>query len=101
MHPSDQQILDTPVSANNSGASTVRGYLVAIVAAVWDRGSDFSGKRPFGSSGWYFDIYTALAKAGHICATFDENDYIDEISDVERDKADSMISSAIQSLGTR
>lgn len=49
---------------NDSGAYTVKGYLKALLIAVWDEGESFSGKRPFGNSGWDYDILTALVDAG-------------------------------------
>lgn len=74
--PTALEILDTPMEPNDSGATTVRGYLIALLAAVWEHGEDFSGKRPFGNSGWTWDLYGALVKAGHIDGTFDEDGYI-------------------------
>lgn len=93
-----QEILDTPMERNDSGASTVRGYIIALAAEVWRHGEGFSGKRPFGNSGWHFDVYAALIKAGHVAGTFDEDGFIDELSEEERDKADLLISNAIASL---
>lgn len=89
------QILDTPMPENDANAFTVRGYLVALLAVVWDEGGDFSGKRPFGNSGWTYDLYGALAKAGHIEGTFDEDGYV---NDVDTAKGRELISAAIQAL---
>lgn len=98
--PTSQQILDTPMDANDSGADTVRGYLIALLTAVWREGEGFSGKRPFGNSSWEFDVYRALAKAGHIVATFDEDGYLDEMDRAEERKADALVAAAIKSLAT-
>ena len=59
-----QEVLDCPMQENDSGAYTVKGYLKALLIAVWDEGESFSGKRPFGNSGWDSDILDALVDAG-------------------------------------
>lgn len=45
---------------------TVRQYLHALLSALWREGECFSGKRPFGNSGWEHELYAPLAKAGFI-----------------------------------
>ncbi len=45
---------------------TVRQYLHALLSTVWSEGECFSGKRPFGNSGWEHELYAPLAKAGFI-----------------------------------
>jgi Protein of unknwon function (DUF3310) len=42
-----RQVLDLDIGDNLSGATTVRGYLLA---KLWTEADDFKGKRPFGSS---------------------------------------------------
>lgn len=88
-------ILDTPMSDNDSGAITIRGYLVALLAAVWTEGEGFSGKRPFGNSGWHWDLYGALVKAGHITGRFDEDGYVE---DADGRAGDDLIAAAIKAL---
>lgn len=43
---------------------TLRHYLRDLLLTLWDEGECFSGKRPFGDSGWEYDVYAALVKAG-------------------------------------
>lgn len=93
------QILDLPMGDNDSGARTIRGYLVELLLTVWRKGEGFSGKRPFGSSCWEWDLYAALACAGVITATFDEDGFIDDMSADQRLRADRLIASAIEALG--
>lgn len=45
---------------------TVRDYLRTLLTTLWDEQESFSGKRPFGNSGWEFEPMIALAKAGFI-----------------------------------
>lgn len=59
-----QAVLDCPMQENDSCAHTVKDYLKALLIAVWDEGESFSGKRPFGNSGWDSDILDALVDAG-------------------------------------
>lgn len=60
------QVLDCPMPDNNAGADTVRGYLLELLEMVWVEEDGFSGKRPFGDSGWKHEIYGALNRAGII-----------------------------------
>ena|SRR6187402_3434148 len=91
-----QQILAVPMEDSDSGATTIRGYLVALLAAVWAEQSDFSGKRPFGNSGWEFDLHAALVKVGLIGGSFDEDGCLEECDEAA---GDVMISAAIAYLG--
>lgn len=52
------------MAPNDAYAATVREYLVALLAAVWDEGEGFDGKRPFGNSGWEGEVLEALDAAG-------------------------------------
>lgn len=62
MPPSD--ILNLPMQENDAQAETVRDYLKALLERVWVEQEGFSGKRPFGNSGWYWDLYLPLLDAG-------------------------------------
>jgi len=88
-------ILDTPMDPNDSGATTIRGYLIALLAEVWEHGEGFSGKRPFGNSGWHWDLHGALVKAGHITGRFDADGYIE---DADGTAGDALIAAAIKAL---
>lgn len=54
------------------GATTVRGFLVALLDRLWEDGETFSGKRPFGDSGWEYQLIAPLVSAGLITGTLDE-----------------------------
>ena len=43
---------------------TIRQWLTEILAALWEKGEDFSGKRPLGDSGWELDPVSALIEHG-------------------------------------
>jgi hypothetical protein len=59
---------------------TIKGYFKELLCTLWKEQDGFSGKRPFGNSGWDYDIYAALILAGAIEGELDENGYIDEMS---------------------
>jgi hypothetical protein len=90
-----QQLLDLPLPENDSGASTVRGYLVALLATLWREEQGFSGKRPFGNSGWQYDLYVPMIEAGIVGGQIDEDGYVERADVVAADK---FILAAIQSL---
>lgn len=98
--PSPREILALPLRPDNdAGATTVRGYLVELLAVLWDEGEMFSGKRPFGESGWVYELYQALATAGLVSVVLDEDGFFDTFPDSQRRRADKLIADAIRSLG--
>lgn len=92
-------VLAAPPGDNDSGSDTIRGYLVALLRNLWDEGEGFSGKRPFGNSGWEWDLYAALVRAGFIAGTFDEDGYLDDLSSESEGDARALIAAAIVRLG--
>lgn len=99
-----QHLLGLEMPANDSGATTVRGYLKALLTTLWQEEEGFSGKRPFGNSSWQYDIYLVMAKAGLIeGVTLDDDgdfDYNGPWSEwnVKLKQADQLILAAIASL---
>lgn len=59
-----EAVLDLELEENDADAATVREYLQALLCAVWEEGEGFSGKRPFGNSGWEYDLTQPLIDAG-------------------------------------
>lgn len=92
------QILDLTMPPNDSGACTVRGYLKVLLMEILREGERFSGKRPFGNSGWEYDLYAPLVKAGVVAGTLNEHGFIDDISRDEMKAADKLIFEAIRAL---
>lgn len=88
--------LDIEMQENDAGAKTIREYLKALLIKLWEEGEGFSGKRPFGNSGWEFEIYKALVVAeavdGEIC-----REYGDLIS-CDHTSANELIFKAIEEL---
>lgn len=89
------EILALPMDENDSGATTIRGYLKALLSELWREGEGFSGKRPFGNSGWESDLQMALIKGGAVEGTLDEDGYLDTI---DGHAANNLITEAIDAL---
>lgn len=95
-----QELLDLPLlPGNDSGAATVRGYLVALLSNLWEEEEGFSGKRPFGNSGWQYDLYVPMVQAGMVPGTVDADGYVDDFPQASRKMADDLILAAIETLG--
>lgn len=58
-----QDILNCPLGERNSAkAKAVGDYLTKLVVRVLQEADDFSGKRPFGDSDWYWELVTPVAE---------------------------------------
>lgn len=58
----DQEILDYPYDFSDARVKSLREYFKKLVYRVWQENEGFSGKRPFGNSGWQYDVYDCLQK---------------------------------------
>lgn len=92
-------ILDIEMQENDAKAKTIKEYLKKLLLGVWIKEESFNGKRPFGNSGWKYEVYVALARAKVISADMDDDNYIQDISLAEEEeKANNLIAEAIKSL---
>lgn len=66
-----KEILDMKINNDFSEFSvwTIRRYLKLLLFLVITEQEGFSGKRPFGNSGWIRDLYFPLVKNGVIVGT--------------------------------
>lgn len=55
---------------------TIREYLRNILDTLWAEEESFNSKRPFGNSGWQWDVYQALIRGGFIDGKLDSDGYI-------------------------
>lgn len=77
-----RQVLDLPMpDGNDAGATTIRDYLIRLLTEVWRENEGFSGKRPFGNSGWDYDLYGPLVETGLIRGRLDEDGFIEDVDD--------------------
>lgn len=88
-------VLDSEFPNNDTQAKTIRQYLYLLLKTMWDEGESFSGKRPFGNSGWQFDLYTCLIKKGFIAGKLDSDGFIEDYNEKE---ANAFVQSLIQHM---
>lgn len=79
----------------NGKSITVKEYLKSLLEKLWLEGDCFSAKRPFGDSGWEYDLYIALVKGGLIDGLIDEHG---DVYEIDQDSANKAILKAIESL---
>ena len=78
-----REILDLEMDGeNDAGATSIREYLKALLEELFRKGEGFSGKRPFGNSGWEYDLFKPLIKAGAVEGKFDGDGYLDSCDEV-------------------
>jgi hypothetical protein len=86
-------VLDCPMEDNDADAKTVGEYLSKLLINLWTKEEGFDSKRPFGNSGWQYEVYKALYTNGIIEGEYDEE--YDEL-EVNYDDVDAIITSAIK-----
>lgn len=75
---------------------TVRQYLHKLLFKLWKEGEGFSSKRPFGNSGWSYELYEPLIKAGFIKGDYSEDYGIENFDDKEASEyVEKMITAAL------
>lgn len=90
------EILALPMTSDDvPEAKTIREYLVCLLKELWRSGEGFSGKRPFGNSGWEYDMYIPLIKAKVVRGEINGDGYLEE---VDSDAARKVITQAIKAL---
>ena len=77
--------IDVEVKNTDIGDTTVKDYLKVLLLTVWEKKECFSGKRPWGNSGWAYDLYAPLIAEGFISGTLDEDDCVEELDTKEAD----------------
>lgn len=90
-----KKVLDLQIEDCDIGPCTVRKYLKELLLQLWDKEEGFSGKRPFGNSGWQCDFYKPLIEANLVSGKLDSDGYIEEI---DKEKVHKLIREAIESL---
>lgn len=84
--------------ADAGGEMTIREYLAALLKLVWSERESFSGRYPFGNSGWEFDIYEALVAAGAVDGVLDEDKRLLDTKDLDRLTADAIVARLINEM---
>lgn len=93
-----QRTLDAVMDAsgNDAGAATIREYLASLLHELFRQGADFSGKRPFGHSGWEADLELALVKAHLITGRVNSDD---QLVFADYEEASNLLHAAIGRMG--
>ena len=90
-----KKVLAIRMGENDANAKTVKAYLRALLTELWSEVEGFSGKRPFGNSGWEHELYWALVNANAVEGSLDDDGYL---ADYDKDAADALIFEAIDAL---
>ena len=64
--------LDVKFQSDDLGEITFREYFHKLLQTLWYEDEGFSGKRPFGNSGWSWDLIRGLVANGLVEGSFDE-----------------------------
>jgi hypothetical protein len=59
-----QDVLNAPMGEYDAKVATVREYLLALLASLWDQRAEFDAKRTLGFSDWEEEVYRSLVMAG-------------------------------------
>lgn len=78
---------NTQMGDNDADAKTIKEYFKKLLIALWEQAEGFSSKRPFGNSGWQWDVYVALIRDGMKVGTLDEDGYIETLDSKKADRA--------------
>lgn len=62
---------------------TVRDYMKRLLTTLFEEGEGFSGKRPFGNSGWEYDIARPLISGGYISGEIDSDGCVEDFDEDE------------------
>jgi hypothetical protein len=90
-----QQILALPMGDNDANATTIGDYFARLAERAWVEEEGFSGKRPFGNSGWQHEVYHALVTHKVITGEIDEYGYVE---DYDGHAADQILKEVLQFL---
>lgn len=77
-----EKVLNFEYSNWDLGKCTIRKYLVTLARTCWEEEEGFSGKRPFGNSGWTWDVMGALVSGGFIDGRIDLDGFLDDCDEV-------------------
>ena len=64
--------LDVKFQSDDLGEVTFREYFHKLLQTLWFEDEGFSGKRPFGNSGWSWDLFRGLVANGLVAGSSDE-----------------------------
>lgn len=70
-----ERVLDHTFTPNDVGEEmTVRVYLASLLKKIFEEGENFSGKRPFGNSGWELNLVEPMIECELLAGRIDRSD---------------------------
>lgn len=78
--------LDYSFYDEDSDATSFADYLRKLLSTLWNEGEDFSGERPFGNSGWDWNLYRYLVLSGAVDGKLDEYGGLDSFDKATADE---------------
>jgi len=94
----NQEILDAPAYFQDVGSRTLRAYFHLLLETLWHEGEGFCGKRPFGNSGWEYDVYKVLVAIGAIKGRITTEDGYTELASFDKAAAHKLVPQLIQEM---
>lgn len=82
---------------NDARVKTIGEYLAKLLTKIIEEGECFSGKRPFGNSGWQYDLHWPLVQANLVKGRIVDGD----LEEYDDRKADKLISQVIKFVFVR
>lgn len=86
-------VLQIKMQENDANAKTIGEYVAKLAINVIVETEGFSGKRPFGNSGWYRDLVEPLVRAGVVKGEIDEE--WGDVDGYDCNEVDAVLSTAI------
>lgn len=77
---SDQEMLELKFESRDLNRElTIKEYLKELLKTLWEEGEGFSGKRPFGNSGWTYELEYCLVKNDIVEGVIDQDGYVSNL----------------------
>lgn len=77
-----EEILELPVMRWDLGDTlSMKQYFERLFIKLWEEPDSFSGHRPWGNSGWKWDIFVTLIKHKVIEGELDEDGCVKEVNE--------------------
>lgn len=98
MKPIDKNALDLVIREYDDGCSdqtTIRDYLKELLCALVNEEENFSAKRPFGNSGWLWNLFIPLIQEGYISGELECEDDICDIVEIDLPEAKKFLTELI------
>jgi hypothetical protein len=91
-----QEMLDLKWHCNDLNKEvSIREYMKELLTTLFSEGEGFSGKRPFGNSGWENELAKPLIAGEVLEGVVDEDGYAE---DFDQDELDTLIFALIEAL---